>query len=210
MKRTLAILLALGMLAAVLAAPATAAKKKPKLVKSELTLFLRWDAGSADCDGPTYLSSEEGENPGNGCTFIFQGAQELLTATGQEPLSRDWPAQEEDVPFKLDTSRPIEGHMVIRGHVAPQAHLEVEVGGNLKNDFKALGSYRSDDYMIISSGTTGPVEVHFEIEVENKKLNKKSFSSLNLNTAIRGVQAVGYIDLDAPSYITIPVWVKKN
>jgi hypothetical protein len=211
MKKALALFLALGLLAGLMVGPAAGAKKKKKkkakLVQAELTLYMRWDDdGAGGCGGPKYLSTEDGEDPANGCSFVAQGAQEVVIAATGERLANDWPATE-GVPFKLDASRPLSGSFAIRGHAGARAWLEVAITGTAKDSLQDLAVGESEQYTMPTSSQLGPTVIEMEFELD-KGLDKLDFTTLNLNTAIRGVHATGYIDLEAPSFITIPVWVK--
>jgi hypothetical protein len=205
MKKTFAVMMALGLLAGALIAPADAAKKKKKKkvpsVAAEAKFFMHWDDdGAGGCAGMVHMDLEDKPDPGSGCEFVAQPANEVLIATGQG-LSRDWPASA-GLPLVLDASRKIVGEISIRG-AAGRGTVEVVLSGTVGDESVELGT-ASAPFQVVASGQTGAAIASFEIQPD-AALNMKSLTSLNLNTMVRGVTAATYIDLDnPPSFVTIP------
>jgi hypothetical protein len=204
MKKTFAVMMALGLLAGALIAPADAARKKKKKVPSvaaEAKFFMHWDDdGAGGCAGMVHMDLEDKPDPGSGCEFVAQPANEVLIATGQG-LSRDWPASA-GLPLVLDASRKIVGEISIRG-AAGRGTVDVVLSGTVGDESVELGT-ASAPFQVVASGQTGAAIASFEIQPD-AALNMKSLTSLNLNTMVRGVTAATYIDLDnPPSFVTIP------
>lgn len=224
MKKKISILLVFGLVAGMLFAPAEAGQKKkkkkkkkppvaaPQFVEKELTFYLRWDDdGAGGCAGAQYLSLEDGEDPGSGCAYTFQPANEVFHATGAEdPLVREWPAAN-GVPFKIDASRKVMATMVVRGSGNPQARLDLGLTGSVKDTVSDIASGSTGNFTLASSGSSaqGPQTFNVEMEID-KALDKADLSTLVLSTEFRGAAASIYIDLEGPSFITIPVLVPAN
>lgn len=202
MKRAIAVALALGLLAGAMAAPAEAGKKKKKkLVASEAKFFMHWDDdGAGGCGGAVHMDLEDKEDPGSGCEFIAQPANEVLIAAGQG-LSRDWPASA-GLPLILDATRPIVGEISIRG-LAGRGSVDVVLTGLVDDESVELGT-ASAPFQVVASGQTGAAIAKFEI-TPDAALNQKTLTSLNLNTTVRGATVATYIELDnPPSFVTVP------
>lgn len=203
MRKAISVALALGLLVGAFIGPAEAGKKKKKkLVPSEAQFFMHWDDdGAGGCDGMVHMDLEDKEDPGSGCEFIAQPANELLIATGQEALSRDWPASA-GLPLILDASRPIVGEISIRG-LAGKGSVDVVLTGSVDGESVELGT-ASAPFEVVASGQTGAAIAKFEI-TPDEGLNQKTLESLNLNTTVRGVTVATYIELDnPPSFVTVP------
>lgn len=199
-------LLALGLIAGVVAgslSTADAAKRRRivKFIPTEKQFFLRWD-GTADSCGEAYLSIEDGEDLGNGCEAVAQPAQELLIATDQG-ITRDWPARD-GVPFILNATKPITGTINIFQAASVGGSLEIVLSGTTGGELVEIGTADVDV-------PTSPMEntpIEFEV-TPAAELNKKSFTSFNLNTTQRGV-AVSYIEMEDPtSSLVLPTFKKK-
>ncbi len=206
MKKSILIALVVGLVAASMTGTSAQAKKA-KWVQSELKFFLHWDDDGADgCDGMVHMSLED--TPGDtSCEFVLNGLNEVLIASGQEPLSRDWPASA-GVPFVLDATKPIIVEMVINGAAGAQAGYDIVLSGASGSSTKelAVGTTETTTGPILA---TGPATVKFEA-TPDKSLNRKKFTSLNLNTIARGLHAITYVEMeDPPSFVTVPVWIKK-
>lgn len=212
MKRTIVFALVLGLVAGSIAMPATAKKKKkkkPVLVESELKYFLHWeDDGAGGCDGLVHMNLQDTEDPGSGCEFIAQPAQELLIATGQGALTRDWPA-DEGLPFILDAKKKITGEIALRGAAAVQAKVDLVLTAVIGGESVeiATGSTVAGNGAV--TGQTGPIILTFELEPD-PAFDGKTVEGLSLNTATRGVTVATYIALDNPaSFLVVPVLVQK-
>ena len=201
-KKLLALALMAGLVAGSLGSAEAAKRRKiVKWIPQEKAFFLRWD-GTADTCGEPYLSIEDGEDLGNGCEAIAQPAQELLIATDQG-ITRDWPARD-GVPFILNATKPITGTINIFQAVSAGGSLEIVLSGTTGGELVEIGT--ADVEVPTSPMEVTPIE--FEI-TPAAELNKKNFSSLNLNTTQRGV-AVSYIELEDPtSSFVIPTFKKK-
>ncbi len=204
MKRAIAVALALGLLAGAMVAPAEAGKKKKKkkLVASEAKFFMHWDDdGAGGCGGMVHMDLEDKEDPGSGCEFVAQPANEVLIMAGQEALTRDWPASA-GLPLILDAGRPILGEISIRG-AAGQGTVDVVLTGSVGGESVELGTAKAP-FQVVASGQTGAAIAKFEI-TPPAGLNQKTLTSLNVNTTVRGVTVGTYIELDnPPSFVTIP------
>jgi hypothetical protein len=211
MRKAIVIALVGGLVAGSLVAPAAAKKKKkakpPAQVASELKYYLHWDGdGSMDCDGMIHMNLQDTEDPGSGCEDLTLPAQEPLIAAGQPPKSRDWPA-DEGLPVVLDTTRKITGEITLRGGGGAQARIDVTLTGTTGGEsiVIATGSTQSVNFAV--TGQTGPQVLKFEVAPDGA-VKGKTFESLVLNTAVRGVTAAAYIDLEnPPSFIVVPTLV---
>lgn len=210
MRRTLAVALAIGLLAGALIGPAEAAKKKKKkkLVPTEAQFFIHWDDdGAGGCDGMQHMSLEDTEGD-TGCSYVFQPAQEVFVATGAaDPLSNVWPASN-GVPLVLDASKPITGEFSMRGNLAINASVEWVLSGMTGSGNVEIASGQTETYNSGPTGVTGPVPLTIEADAD-KKFHKKKFTSLELTTTVRGV-ASGYVSRENPgSFIVVPSFKVK-
>ncbi len=204
MRKAFVIVLVVGLLAGSLVGSADA--KKRRLVPSELKFFLHWEQGSDDCNGAIHMNLKDTPDPGSGCEFVFQPAQEVLVAAGQEKLSRDWPASA-GPPFVLDASRPVTGEIALRGGAMAQAYVDILLTGSTRGRGTEIVNGITEK---VNGAYPGTVIAEFSLEPA-KKLDKKVFTRLNLNTATRGVTAATWIELDnPPSFIVVPVLVPKG
>lgn len=201
MKKLLTIAVLTGVLVAALGLPAQAGSKTR-------TFYLHWDDPASDCAGPTFMDVTDVPDSGNGCGYAVQmtGINEVLGASGQGYLSRDWSATK-GVPFVLDTSRPITGLFAINGFFHPvqvgNAVLDIKVTASIGGRGETLVEV-SQPYTVTPAGGN-VVEISVDLP---KKLNKKKATSLTLSATIRG-HAVGqhYIDLDTnPAHLVIPTF----
>jgi hypothetical protein len=199
-------LLALGLMAGLVVGSlgvAEAAKRRKivKFIPTEQSFFLRWD-GTADTCGEAYLSIEDGEDLGNGCEAVAQPAQEVLIAT-EQGITRDWPARD-GVPFLLNATKPITGTINIFQAVSVGGSLEIVLSGTTGGELVEIGTATAD----VPTTPMDITPVEFEV-TPAAELNKKKFTSFNLNTTQRGV-AVSYIEMEDPtSSLVLPTYKKK-
>lgn len=203
-------LVALGLVAGLVVGGVTAAdakkkkrkKKKPALVAVDQAYFLRWDGTEDEC-GDNYLSIVDGEDLGNGCEFTQQPIQEVHAAM-DAPLTRDWGAVD-GLPFKLDATKPIVGEINIFELFSVNGKLDVVLTGTTGEETVELGTASVD----VENTPLDVAVVKFEI-TPGKELNKKKFTSFNMNLTQRGV-ALSYMETeDPPSTVTIPTLVRKK
>ena len=198
MKKLIVAALTLGLVAGAALVPAAAAKKS-KLKPTETTFFLHWDDdGSGGC-GPTSMSTEDTEDAGNGCNFIFQPAQELLIASGQTMLTTLWPAAD-GVPLRLDASRKVTGELTVARIAALDSYVDIVLSGTAGGRSIEIGTFTSEKL------NDGPGAETIEFDIAPKgALDKKVFTALELSTTIRGVTALTYVDLEtSPSFVVVP------
>lgn len=186
-------------------------KKRKKLVPVELKLFLRRDdCGEGTADNP-HLSVVDAED-GNACGNFLSGApNEVLIATGVQPVSYVWPALD-GMPFKLHAAKPITGEITLRpftpGAGVGEVILEVTLNGTTAGQTVELGSAEE-------SWMPGPLEsshtAQFTIKPP-KKLNKKRFTGLELTTLVRGQSTpYGFHELDdPPSFLSLSQLVTRK
>lgn len=211
MKKLIATALVGGLVMGALVAPATAAKKKkkpkvPVAVASETKFFMHWDDdGAGGCAGAQYLSIEDKEDPGSGCEFTALPAQEILIATGQGALSREWPATN-GVPLVLDAARKITGEIVMRGSAGAGAKVEVVVTGMVDGAVVEIAKGETQTVNFAASGQTGPQVLKFEL-TPDAALTGKTLEGLTLTTTTRGVTGATYYDLEGPSFMVVPATI---
>jgi hypothetical protein len=211
MRKTLTVTIALALLVGTLGLPAEAQRrKKPRWVPTERTFYLHWDDdGEGGCGGLQHMNLVDQDDPGNGCAFVFQGGQEVLVASGQDKLENEWPASR-GARFVLDTRRSIVGDFTVRSLASPHAWLEVTLSGRTGGQSAEIVADESEPFAVVASGQAGPTQVELELELPDE-LHRKRFTSLTLTTAFRGVTSFPiYIDLNAPSTVTVPILVRRR
>jgi hypothetical protein len=184
-----------ALVAGAVAAPAQAAK--------ELKLFLRWDSDGAGGCGPTYLSTEDLPDEGNGCAFIFQPAQEAFIAGGQGALVHEWAGGLKKA-VTLNSGK-VKGEFVVHAYAAAQATLEIELRASTSKGTETLGTFTSAAFNGALTTSTGEVPVSFEIAIPKKLIGAK-VTGFHLATTFRGVSDQTWIELDAPAaFLAIPI-----
>lgn len=196
MRKKIVTILAGALVVANLAGPIAAQSKPAK----QLKLFLRWDGDGAGGCGPTYLSTKDAPDEGNGCAFIFQAAQEAFIAAGQPPLVHEWPGL---LPKPATLQKgALKGEFTVEAYAAAQATLEVVARATTSSGTVEIGTFTSDP---IISAYNRQVPVSFELAIPKGLVGKK-VTGISLSTTFRGVSAQPYIELDAPaSFVTVPV-----
>ena len=199
-KRLIALALVGGVVAGGLST--ADAKKKVVLKASQQKYFMRWDGDGQTC-GANFLSVKDAPDGGNGCEFTFQPAQEVLIASGQGALARDWAARD-GLPFVLNTAKPIKGQINVFEVASVAGQLEIVLSGMSGGSAVELGSKVVD----VPTAPMDVATVEFAIKPP-KKFNKKIFTGFNMNLVQRGV-ALSYMELDDPaSSVTIPTFKRR-
>ncbi len=190
---------ALALVGGLVLATFTGTAAQSKAAAKGLKLFLRWDGdGSGGC-GPTYLSVEDAPDDGNGCAFVFQAAQEVLVAAGQDALTHEWPGALPK-PVTLIAGKA-KGSFVVRAYAAVQTTLEVEMLAITAKRSESIGTFTSDAFNL---APTQRATVEFALKIPKGLVNKK-VESVSLATTFRGVSQQSYIELDSPAaFITLP------
>lgn len=219
MKRTVVVLVAVGLLAGALIAPADAKKKKKKpptpvvkLVPGELKYFLHYpDDGAGGCTATTHMDLKD--SPDSGCSYTFQAAQEAFAASGQELLAYSYPATE-GMPFVLDASRKLTGEITLRGTISYQAKAELVLSGVVGGADVVLaeGETAAGNGALSNSvqgqNLPGPaVTVPIDLELD-KALDKQEVTALTLTVTIRGVHRGGVDYERTPSHVIVPMFTK--
>lgn len=219
MKRTVVVVVAIGLLAGALVAPADAKKKKKKppvpavtLVPGELKYFLHYpDDGAGGCTATTMMDLKD--SPDTGCSYTFQAAQEAFIASGQEILTNVYPATE-GTPFILDASRKLGGEITLRGTVSYDTYAEIVLSGTVGGAEVVLAQGESAPANGAASGSVegqelpGPaVTVPLDLEID-KTLDKQEVTALTLSVTIRGVHRGGVDYERSPSHVIVPMFTQ--
>jgi hypothetical protein len=222
MKRVVVVLVAMGLLAGALVAPADAKKKKKKpppaatLVPGELKYFLHYPADGATPEGCTAATHMDlKDSPGDtGCSYTFQAAQEAFSAAGQELLAYSFPATE-GTPFILDASRKLTGEITLRGTVSLNTNAEITLSGTVGGNSVTLaeGETAAGNGALSNSAQgqnlPGPaVTVPVDLDID-KALDKLEVTTLMLTVTIRGVHRGGIDYERTPSHIVLPIFQKS-
>jgi hypothetical protein len=210
MKRFVVFLAIIGLLVGSITTVEAAKKKKKKkppvvtLAPTELKFFIHWDDdGAGGCAGAQYMDLEDKAGD-TGCSFVFQPAQEVFMAAGEDPLSYVWPATA-GVPFTLDASRKIVIEWAMRATVAVNTKVEVTIEGTTGGEMKEIAAGESPVFHGGATGQTGPILVKLELDPD-KALDKLTFDSLTMTTTFRGVCAC-YEGREGPgSFVVIPAF----
>lgn len=216
MKRSVVVLVALGLLAGALVAPADAKKKKKPPatpVPVELKFYPHHTPDGATPEGCTgaYFMDLKGETKDTTCSNSTQVAQEVYAATGQELVSYTYPATE-GVPFVLDASRKLTGEITLRGTFSVNAKAHLKLSGTVDGDDAVIAEGETGSGNGLASNTAqgvdlpGPaVTLPIELDVD-KALDKKQVTGLTLVITVRGFHR-GHVDLDRnPTYISVPAF----
>lgn len=217
MKRAVVVLVALGLLAGALVAPADAKKKKKKtppatMAPGELKYFLHYpDDGAGGCTAATHMDLQD--SPDTGCSYTFQAAQEGFEAAGQDLLAYVYPATE-GTPFILDASRKLTGEITFRGTVSYQTKAVISLTGTVNGADVTLAEGETAPGNGVASNTVqgqnlpGPaVTAPIELELD-KALDKLEVTALTLTVTIRGVHRGGVDYERNPSHIIVPTFTK--
>lgn len=215
MKKTLIVMLILGLVAGSLAAPAAAKKKKKKKaapVAVDQKFFLR-DADGCETS-QNQLSLTDG--PDSACWYADTSAfYDVVVEAGlltPADLGQTWTSVD-GTPFKLDATKPITGEIstssgscIIDGGCAPvgvgagQAALDIVITATIGGEPKELGTFA--ETFVVTPGTTYTSK--FEIPVD-AALAGLEVESLSVLTYLHGA-AVGHgiVELETPaSFVTI-------
>jgi hypothetical protein len=194
MRKSFVTALVGGLMVASLAAP-MAAQSAPK----ELKLFLRWDDDGAGGCGAQYLSVKDAPDPGDGCAFTFQAAQEVLTVAGLGPLAAEWPGLLKK-PVTVSAGQA-KGAFTVQAYAAVQTTLELELRATTASGTTTIGNFTSAP---LNAAQGRPATVEFALDIPKGLVNKK-ITGVSLTTAFRGVGAQTHIELDTPAaFITLP------
>jgi hypothetical protein len=223
MKRSIVVLVALGLIAGSLAAPVEAKKKKKKpktppavtLVPAELKFFPHYPPDGATPEGCTSTQSMDlKDTVDTTCSNSTQVAQEVFAAAGEELISYVYPSTE-GTPFILDASRKLTGEVTLRGTFSVNAKAELLLAGTVGGAEAVIAEGETGMGNGIASNTAQGVElpgpavtVPIEIEID-KALDKLEVTTLTLTITVRGVHR-GHVDLDRnPTHIIVPVFQQQ-
>lgn len=219
MKRAVVVLVALGLLAGALVAPADAKKKKKKpappatLVPVELKFYPHHAPDGSTPEGCTgaYFMDLKADTVDTTCSNSTQVAQEAFAATGQELVSYTYAATE-GVPFVLDGSRKLTGEITLRGTISVNAKAHLALSGTIDGASVVIAEGETGTGNGAASNTAQGVElpgpaVTLPIEIDvDKALDKKQVTGLSLVITVRGIHR-GHVDLDRnPTYISVPAF----
>lgn len=221
-RRTVALVVALGLVGGALAAPAQGAKKKkkpkaPVLVQVDQQMFVRGDACTVEARSLSLEDNADAE-----CIFTRAGvAYEAVPESAPAPVGaspwQEWPAID-GVPLKLDTSKPITGEIYTEGLFplvgdypgvsAGQVHLTIQFVGETGGEEKVLGEF-VDEFTAVPGSDPHLSEVEIALPAE---LEGAEFSSIKMRTRFGGASVGhGVLKLDDPSsFVKIPVWGSAN
>ena len=205
-KKTLAIILTLGLLAGVMASSAEAGKKgkKKKPVPVEVQYFLTSNPDDACDEAGWVLAIAPSESAG--CGMTHSGiSNEVQIQAGADPrdLGQEFTAQE-GLPIVLDASKAITGSITTRNFNnagVGQPTVEITVFGTAGGEEIALGTHTAT-----FPAAPTLMETHeFELDIDDKLQNAK-LETLAVNVMIRGA-SVGHsvVEMNTPtSSITVP------
>lgn len=218
-KRRLATLLALGLVAGALVAPAEAAKKKkpkkpvPALVQVDQQMFLRGDACAVDARALSLVDNADAECIYTRAGILYDTIPESAPApVGANPW-QSWPGID-GVPFKLDATKPVTGEIYTQGLFplvgdypgisAGAVKLTVKLVGETGGEEKVIGEF-SEEFTVMPGDSAHLSTVSITPAAELEGLE---FSSLTLMTRLGGASAGhGVIKLDDPSsFLKVPTW----
>jgi hypothetical protein len=214
-KRTIAVMLALGLVGGALAAPAQAKKKKPKKPPAPVSvpqqMFLVGDGCVADARGLSVADTADLHT----CAYWKGGIlgdvipEAVPAPVGGTPW-QTWPAID-GVPLKLDATKPITGEIFTQGLfplvgdypgiAAGNVKLTVKVVAGVGGEEKVVGEF-VDEFLVTPGEGPHTTEVNI---TPDAALNGIDLETLTLHTRIGGT-SVGQVfyKLDQPSsYITV-------
>ena len=217
-KRTLALVLALGLVGGALAAPAQGAKKKkkpkaPVLVQVDQQMFVRGDACTVEARSLSIVDNADAECIFTRAGIVYEAIPESAPApVGANPW-QEWPAID-GVPLKLDTSKHITGEIYTEGLFplvgdfpgisAGQVRLTIQFVGETGGEEKVLGEF-VDEFTAVPGAEPHLTAVDIALPTE---LEAAEFTSIKMRTRFGGASAGhGVLKLDDPSsFVKIPVW----
>lgn len=232
MKKPLIAMLAVGLVAASLAAPAQAAKKKkpkPK-PKPSVSAPVQMDQkyylvnSSGGCGADAYLLMLAPSEEATDCGSTTAGAVNTVLvesgAGGGAPCTPEIPSEGalcgnitynagEGLPLTLDATKKITGAIFVQSYtsspvavVGGAPTLNITVGATVNGEEKVLGTF-SQDYT--TSPTQGTYEVPFEITVD-PALDKGEVTTFSLDLYSTGASALhGFYEVNT-SNVVIPTW----
>ena len=207
MKKSLAVLVALGLVAGAVASPALARKKKPKKpVPVDVTYYLVWNG-----EGCAIATTQANASPEDACADVFSGALGPELGTGPFLM----PALD-GIPLTLDAAKAIKGTINVEswyatgevpdvmGVGAPQ--LEVALTGTSAGEEIVIGQFTSEPYIVTPASAEYVVE--FEI-TPAPELAGKVFDSLTLSLESTGnAMFHGVFPADGTSTIVLGAFSK--
>ena len=216
-KRTLATVLAIGLVGGALASPALGAKKKkpkaPVLVQVDQQMFVRGEACTVEARSLSLADNADAECIFTRAGILYDAVPESAPApVGANPW-QVWPAVD-GVPLKLDTSKHITGEVSTSGLFplvgdypgisAGQVRLTIKFVGVTGGEEKELGEF-VDEFVAAPGAAphTSMVDIALPAELEGAE-----FESITMMTRFGGASAGhGVLKLDNPSsFVKIPVW----
>lgn len=184
------------------------AKKKPKLVPTNVTYY---SVGSGDACGSLTLTQGEGDG---GCGNPFYGLLEPASPTGADPMQH---LAVDGLPLTLDASKPITGSITVSSYtlndIGPDvvgignAVLQISLTGTSGGEEVTIGEFESAPYMVT------PAQQDYVVEVEitpDEALNGKVFDSLTMSLKNTGNSLFhGAYPADGTTQLTFGAFVKK-
>lgn len=228
MRKPLIALVAIGLVAGAIAAPAQAKKKKPKPkpaapVQADQKYYLV-NMNEGDCASEGMLLMLDQVDVGGGCGSLFAGPVNTALITGTQGIcTPDTPVQGpicgaithtagEGLPVTLDATKKITGTIFVSsytgvsqnpaGLAAGAATFHMRLVGTVDGEEKELGTF-SADYTVTPDKQL--YEVPFEIAIEGA-LDKAELSTLAVDLWNTGPAAVhGFYETNT-SNIVLPIW----
>jgi hypothetical protein len=214
-KKTLIVMLVLGLVAGSLAAPAAAKKKKKKKaapVAVDQKFFLRDADGCETSQNQLSLTDGPDSNCWYADTSVFYDVVVEAGLLTPADLGQTWTSVD-GTPFKLDVTKPITGEIstssgscIIDGGCAPvgvgagQAALDVVVTATIDGQPKELGTFA--EAFVVTPGATHTSKIEIPLDAALAGLEVESLSVL---TYLHGA-AVGHgiVELETPaSFVTV-------
>lgn len=168
--------------------------------------FLRRAACGGSADPQMRLSTVSGTDGGTGCGYI--GGWNLLGTADEPGFAMDFPASD-GVPLTLDASRAITARIVassyrgISGSPVGIAAGQATLTATLTGDGQVLGSQSVTQTIV---PTTPQYTYDFSFQPA-ASLDKKDFTSLNLELTMRGPGVGhGYIEKSGASFVDVPAY----
>jgi hypothetical protein len=201
-RRTIAVVMAAGLIAGLMAAPADAQRRRQQPRPVDLQYFVR----APECDQAAFhLSFQAGEDVG--CGVLESGiGHEVLIATGTDPreLGHNFPAQD-GLPLILDTSKEITGEITTRNFNqagAGVATVEITVFGTSNGEEIEIGTHSETFPVAPTLAQTHELEIEIDSDLRGVRIQ-----DLSLQVLIRGA-SVGHavVEMNDPtSTLTVPV-----
>lgn len=205
MRKTLVVMLVLGLFGGSLAPPATGAKKEKsrKLFKGKLRFYLHSDESSLMCDSGQYMNLEN-KSGDVACSFILQAAQDALAAASNGPPGLVWSFPASDgVPFRLKAKEGVGGLLAISHGPIIDGSVHFDLTGVIKK--AGLEGEATLVHEELEIGTSPPGTKEFDLGFSlPRNLDGRVFHSLKLEVAVRGVTPSASVAMEDPaSHITI-------